>query len=109
MFHFNPSFLRMFLKVVVFWGPKAQVALQIQKNRTEIFDIELKAVIRIEWKTTTDVKTGDMLVFWSREQSKVMMWDQQFVGQQGRQFAKRRRKGLRQQATQDQSCIFVRK
>ena len=69
MFHFNPSFLTMFLKVVVFWGPKAQVALQIQKNLTEIFDIELKAVIRIEWKTTTDVKTGDMLVFWSREQS----------------------------------------
>ena len=106
MFHFNP-FLRMFLKVAKFWGPKAQVALQIQKNLTEIFDIELKAVIRIEWKTTTDVKTGDMLVFWSRKQSKVMMWDQQFVGQQGRQFAKRRRKGLRQQATQDQSCIFL--
>ena len=42
----------------MFWGPKAQVALQIQKNLTEIFDIELKAVIGIEWKTTTDVKTG---------------------------------------------------
>ena len=63
MFHFNPSFQRMFLKVAVFWDPKAQVALQIQKNLTEIFDIELKAVIRIEWKATTDVKTGYLLFF----------------------------------------------